>query len=273
MRRIYRYLALALALSAAGAAETYTGVDHRHDVRRQASYHVQRSHGPGMRPYVRQRAVRLCARGWCHHHETQRSEDSGASIAAQKVKVTGTYDAKSNTIKVDFDGSDRRRPVRHREQIAMVPVRRILVVRSGALGRGDHCSSGARGFSAREQPGAAERGSPGGCAPSLCQRKPKLEPTPCPTRPRSWPTPAPTGPTTAPPATPTTAAAIPRWERICTRPLPTCARAAPSKRPTANCSSSFRTESAPPACLPGVARPTTRRIPGSWCASSVICRN
>jgi hypothetical protein len=100
MKRIYRYLALALALSVAGAAETYTGIvtdtmcgDKPHTM---------------FKDHTNPECVRMCVKGpyvyALRDGTTIRKlsdQKTPAKFAAQKVKVTGTYDAKSNTIKVD----------------------------------------------------------------------------------------------------------------------------------------------------------------------------
>jgi len=99
MHRIYRYFALALALTAAGAAETYTGVIS--DTMCGAKAHTM------MKGHTDPECVRMCVKGPYVYALLDGTtimklsdQKTPAKYAAQKVKVTGTYDAKSNTIKV-----------------------------------------------------------------------------------------------------------------------------------------------------------------------------
>jgi hypothetical protein len=99
MQTVYRILALALALSAAGAAETYTGVIT--DTMCGAKAHTM------MKGHTDPECVRLCVKGPYVYALLDGAtimklsdQKTPAAYAAQKVKVTGTYDAKSNTIKV-----------------------------------------------------------------------------------------------------------------------------------------------------------------------------
>jgi hypothetical protein len=100
MNRVYRYLALALVLSAAAAAAaTYTGVIT--DTMCGAKPHTM------FKGHTDPECVRLCVKGphvyaLLDGPTVMKLSDQKvpAQYAAQKVKVTGTYDAKSNTIKV-----------------------------------------------------------------------------------------------------------------------------------------------------------------------------
>lgn len=106
MQTIRRYLALALALSAAGAAETYTGVIT--DTMCGAKAHTM------MRGHTDPECVRMCVKGPYVYALLDGAtimklsdQKTPAKYAAQKVKVSGTYDAKSNTIKVaSIEGID-----------------------------------------------------------------------------------------------------------------------------------------------------------------------
>jgi len=100
MKKIYRGIALAAALSAeAAAAETYTG--RITDTMCGAKPHTM------MKGHTAPECVRMCVKG-PHVYalldgDTIRKlsdQKTPVKFAAQKVKITGTYDAKSNTIKV-----------------------------------------------------------------------------------------------------------------------------------------------------------------------------
>ncbi|HEV3330489.1 MAG TPA: hypothetical protein VG096_05880 [Bryobacteraceae bacterium] len=103
MRRTYLYFALTLALAvaaAARAAETYTGVIT--DTMCGAKAHTM------MKGHTDPECVRMCVKGpyvYALQDGTVvrklSDQKTSAKFAAQKVKVAGTYDAKSNTIKVD----------------------------------------------------------------------------------------------------------------------------------------------------------------------------
>ena len=95
-----RLLALILALPAVAAAETYTGTIT--DTMCGAKPHTM------MKCHTDPECVRMCVKGpyvyALRDGDTIRKlsdQKTPAKYAAQKVKVTGTYDAKSNTIKVD----------------------------------------------------------------------------------------------------------------------------------------------------------------------------
>ena len=99
MKSISRSFALTLLLSLAALAETYTGVIT--DTMCGAKAHTMFKGRPDPD------CVRLCVKG--PYVYALRDGDSvrklsdqktSARYAAQRVKVTGTYDAKSNTIKV-----------------------------------------------------------------------------------------------------------------------------------------------------------------------------
>jgi hypothetical protein len=99
MQTICRYLALALALSLSAAAETYTGVIT--DTMCGTKAHTM------MKGHTDPECVRMCVKGpyvyaLMNGDIVMKLSDqkTPAQYAAQKVKVTGTYDAKSNTIKV-----------------------------------------------------------------------------------------------------------------------------------------------------------------------------
>lgn len=99
MQTVCRYLAVALALSAACAAETYTGVIT--DTMCGAKAHTM------MKGHTDPECVHMCVKGPYVYALVNgatvmklSNQKTPAQYAAQKVKVTGTYDAKSNTIKV-----------------------------------------------------------------------------------------------------------------------------------------------------------------------------
>jgi hypothetical protein len=99
MPTVFRYLALALALSAAGAAETYSGMIT--DTMCGAKPHTM------MKGHTDSECIRLCVKGPYVYALLDGAtimklsdQKTPAKYAAQKVKVTGTYDAASNTIKV-----------------------------------------------------------------------------------------------------------------------------------------------------------------------------
>lgn len=95
-----------LALSAAGVAETYTGIIT--DTMCGAKPHTM------FKGHTDPECVRMCVKGpyvYALRDGTAimklSDQKTPAKFAAQKVKVTGTYDAKSNTIKVtSIDGLD-----------------------------------------------------------------------------------------------------------------------------------------------------------------------
>lgn len=100
MQTVFRYLALALAISAAAAAETYTGVIT--DTMCGAKAHTM------FKGHTDPECVRMCVKGPYVYALLDGAtimklsdQKAPAKYAAQKVKVTGSYDAKSNTIKVD----------------------------------------------------------------------------------------------------------------------------------------------------------------------------
>jgi len=96
---ISRYLALILTLTAAAAAESYTGIIT--DTMCGAKPHTM------FKGHTDSECVRLCVKG-PHVYalldgatiRKLSDQKTPAQYAAQRVKVTGTYDAKSNTIKV-----------------------------------------------------------------------------------------------------------------------------------------------------------------------------
>jgi hypothetical protein len=99
MTTLFRYLVLIFALTTAAAAETYTGVIT--DTMCGAKAHTM------FKGHTDPECVRLCIKG-PHVYALMdgatvmklSDQKTPAKYAAQKVKVTGTYDAKSNTIKV-----------------------------------------------------------------------------------------------------------------------------------------------------------------------------
>ena len=100
MKITYRFLALILAFAALAAAETYTGIIT--DTMCGVKPHTM------MKGHTGPECVRMCVKGpyvyALRDGDTIRKlsdQKTPAKYAAEKVKVTGTYDAKSNTIKVD----------------------------------------------------------------------------------------------------------------------------------------------------------------------------
>jgi len=99
MQTVFRYLALAVTLAAAAAAETYTGVIT--DTMCGAKPHTM------FKGHTDPECVRMCVKGPYVYAlldgttiRKLSDQKTPAQYAAKKVKVTGTYDAKSNTIKV-----------------------------------------------------------------------------------------------------------------------------------------------------------------------------